>query len=229
MPYWAILAFALSSCTSDAPDFYPLAKNRWSIYSVVDQVLGETRTNRYLTLNLGTVNFAEQRVQAIRSQTHTLEFFHRNEQGVWRLAQRHSNSAGMQSDNPARRILPAELQLGTTWTATTSLGLIESRTFARRDRIIARHYELELSKTVTALDQQVSVPAADFSGCIEVTGHGQTVVETDRGNAEAMVTVETREWYAPNVGLVKLTRRETSESSFLKPGQQNWHLLDYGY
>ena len=70
--------------------------------------------------------------------------------------------------------------------------------------------------------------AGVFNHCLHVTGRGQTTVQTDRGNASASVTVQVDEWYAPSVGLVKLERQETSESTFLKAGRQTWQLLDYG-
>ena len=56
----------------------------------------------------------------------------------------------------------------------------------------------------------------------------RVAVRTDRGNASAMVTVRTREWYARGIGLVRLEREERADSTFLRNGRQIWVLVAHG-
>ena len=50
----------------------------------------------------------------------------------------------------------------------------------------------------------------------------------DRGNAYAEVSVTQQEWYAPRIGLVKVLRVETANTTFLRDGRYEQNLREYG-
>ena len=125
-------------------------------------------------------------------------------------------------------LLGVMLALGTRRQVRSTLALIDSRTFEPRDSPIPRHLPVVLSKQVVADDAEVEVAVGRDTACLLIEGEGTANVPTARGNGTASVAVAVREWYARGVGLVKLERRESSDSSFMKSGEQTWELLDYG-
>jgi len=223
----ALLAAVLASCSDDHA-FEPLAPGHWWVYAVASRVLDEPRLSRYVARNAAVGELDGLPVMARRTQASSIDYLHRGADGVTRRAHRHGRNAALAFDQPPRVLLPANLEPGTPWSVDSTLALIESRTFARADRVIVRRYPVTLEKSITARDATTEVPAGTFHDCLVVSGQGRASVRTDRGNASASVAVTTREWYAAGVGLVRLEREETSTSPFLKNGRQTWTLLDYG-
>ena len=223
-----VLIATLAACSTEHEDYYPLDGSRWSYFEIAETILGEARNSRYLVFNSGATTFAGEAVFSRAAQTASVEYLRYQGRGVERLAARRPDQSGIQRDEPYRIILPNDLDVGQRWVVPSTLGLVESRTFARGDRVIARRYPVQIEKAIVAVDAEVSVPAGHFSNCLKVSGHGHTSVRTDRGTSQAIVNVDISEWYAAGVGLVKLEREETSPSPFLKPGRQQWALLDFG-
>jgi len=222
------VVMALGACKTDSANYYPLEASRWWHYDVRDTVLDEQHHNRYLVQNAGLAPGMDGSVHVQTAQTASADFLRYHGAGVERIAHLRPGMHGSQPDSPPRVLLPDTLTPGTTWQAHSTLALIESRTFEPRDRIIPRRLSVELEKKVVSDEAEVTVPAGSFDHCLLVEGQGLATVPTDRGNGTASVSVEIREWYAPGVGLVKLERRESAQSSFLKTGRQQWELLDYG-
>jgi hypothetical protein len=66
--------------------------------------------------------------------------------------------------------------------------------------------------TIDMIDDVVTVPAGTFKNCVRVRCAGSALVPVEsRGVAE--VSVETYSWYAPGVGRVRWTTRETSNNA----------------
>ncbi|MGR8918631.1 MAG: hypothetical protein ACU85V_03355 [Gammaproteobacteria bacterium] len=225
--FWTLTAALIAACGADR-SYYPLDAGRWWYFEVEQTILDETRESRYLLVNAGPATLAGEPAVAQVAQSASVDFLRKEGRGVHRVARRRPDRRAIESEPEAHVILPASLAPGTRWQVTSTLGLAESRTFARGDRIAVRRYPVTLEKAIVAVDASVTAPAGVFDGCLEVEGRGQRTVPADRGTAAALVTVRTREWYAPGIGLVLLERSEDSKSPFLKPGRQRWALADYG-
>ena len=219
---------ALGACKPGGSSYYPLEVSRWWDYAVRETVLDEPHHSRYLLQNAGLAKGMDNTVYVQTAQTGSAEFLRYRGAGVERIASMHPGMRGPQPDEKPRVVLPETLALGTRWQARSTLALIESRTFEPRDRLIPRHLPVMLNKQVVADDAEVEVAAGRFTACLLIEGEGSANVPTDRGNGTASVAVAVREWYARGVGLVKLERRESSDSNFMKSGEQTWELLDYG-
>jgi hypothetical protein len=224
----ALVLLLAGGCADQAGDYYPLEAGRWWYYVVEETVLEESRERRYLVSNQGAAVLNGRAVQAQHTQVGSADYLARTDAGIVRLASRRPEAPGLLRDEPARTLLPARLDEATRWRVPSTLGLVESRTFERADRIIRRRVPIEIEKHVAARADRVEVPAGRFDACLRIDGEARVVVGTDRGNSRAEVEVRTSEWYAPGIGLVKLERREESQSSFLKNGYQRWRLAAFG-
>lgn len=214
----------LAACAGD-PDYFPLEQGRSWQYRVTLEVLGEPREQRLMVVNLGPVEHAGARAWLQRAQTGRAALYRRRDDGVFRVAARAAQGAQWLEDEPGHLALALPPEVGRSWTLASRLRLIESRTFAREDRLQPRRLPVTLRYTITAVDDTVTVPAGTFERCVRVEARGRATVPVDRANAKAEVQVTHSDWYAPGVGLVKSRRRETSDSVFLHAGEYLQELV----
>jgi len=220
------LVLAVVGCSDTATEFYPLETGRWWYFRTETTILDEHREQRFLVANLGHGDHAGTSV-AIQRQSNGREvYFRRTSRGVERVGVR-VRIGESPTSQASTLVLPADPDLARNWVTQSRLALIESRTFARQDKLRNVVLPVELTMSVTSTNDTVSVAAGRFDSCIRLDGTGVRNVKTDRGNATAEVIVTHQEWYAPGIGLVKATRSETSESPFLKAGQFTQELLQF--
>lgn len=216
------------ACASDDQAYYPLTSGYWWYYAVTQTILGDAQEHRYIVKNLGPGSLSGEAVVARASQHGATDYLRRQGTLIERIARRGADGT-LRSDDPPHVVLPRDRAVGATWRVESSLALIESRTFASQDRVIMRRKSVTLQKTISAVDDTVTEPRGTFAHCLRIDGKGVTSIVTDRGNTQAVVTVRTREWFAPGIGLVKIERTERSDSPFLKDGEQTYELLAFGH
>jgi len=219
---WAVatlVALLAGACAPGAADYYPLDAGRTFEYHQRVEVRGEPTVQRRVVTNLGPATWQGRRVHVQRVQDGVLHLFVRDAGGVRRIATRSPGQADALADGEYHYLLPAPLRSGRHWSLESRLRLVESRTFAREDRLAPRLLPVTLVYTVEALDDTVQVPAGRFTACVRIRATGRTHVPVDRGNARAAVAVEHVDWYAPGIGRVKSQREETSDSPFLHDGR----------
>ncbi|MCC7410171.1 MAG: hypothetical protein IT495_00850 [Gammaproteobacteria bacterium] len=227
VPPAMVLALLVTACTDAGHDYYPLGAGRGWQYRLELRTLGEVHEHKLVVRNLGAGTFAGERVHARREQTGDTRYYRRTATGVVRVATRVAGKLNAQADPPGQLVLPLPAEIGRRWTLTSRLRLVESRTFAREDRLAPRHLPVDIDYTLEALDDTVTVAAGTFAHCLRIRGAGTAAVPVDRGNARATVAVEHVEWYAPDVGLVKSVRHETTDSVFLHNGDYRLELERY--
>ncbi len=212
----------LGGCAPQDASPVPTDPGRWWYYQTRAQILKEVSEQRLLVTNLGRdENFLRQRRQA--NWDHRYEFT-----GEGLLHTQYFNRGegmGALRESPAL-LLPKTIAVDEQWTFTSALRLIESRTFAPEDRLAFRPLPITMKATIKALNDTVNVPAGRYRDCIRVEAVGETQVPTDRGTSFAVVRAEQTEWYKPGVGLVRMVRKETSDSRFLDKGQYTQELLE---
>ena len=161
----------------------------------------------------------------LRQVPDTDAYLQRTPDGLYRIGARDRHSLTETWEPAPQKILPLQPKVGDSWTVDSRLGLIESRTFARQDRLRNRTIPVALRYEIYSSEESITVPAGTFDNCLALRATGSVVVRTDRGNASAEVLVTRQDWYAPGVGLVKSVRVEESESPFLKSGSYEQALL----
>ena len=225
MALFLFLSTLLSGCAPQDAAPVPADPGRWWYYQTRAQILMEITEQRLLVTNLGRdENFLRQRRQA--NWDHRYQFT-----GEGLLHTQYFNRGegmGTLRESPAL-LLPKDIAVDRQWTFKSTLKLVESRTFAPEDRLAFRPLPVNMTATIKSVDDAVSVPAGRFRGCIRVEAEGSTEVPTDRGTRSATVQVKQTEWYKPGVGLVRVARKETSDSQFLHNGEYTQDLLETGH
>lgn len=222
----AALSLLLPGCASDN-NYFPLEPGYWWYYNITATILDDNKVSRFIVSNSHRAGEETDKLVQ-RAQQDALMLLKANGAGAELVAHKTRNDRGVIAHNPALIMFPHSLDSNEPWAQHSTLQLIESRTFARADRVVVKRYPVTLKQHIAAHDETVRVPAGKFTRCVRIDGMGEAVIKTDRGNAKATVSVKTSQWFAPGVGLIKKTREETSESPFLKPGQREWTLAAYG-
>lgn len=118
---------------------------------------------------------------------------------------------GIRLGNPgaeeAALVIGYPLSPGKQWGAASDLFLFDppkkpEKGWSRISRNLALDY------TVASLDDRVDVPGGYFTGCLRVEAVGFLYLPRRLILGIRLVKVEQTQWYAPGVGLVKMTRRE---------------------
>jgi hypothetical protein len=213
----ALLA-ALAGCGGHDRALYPFAAGRWWYYEIVADTQGELRHERLYVTNL-----------RVNGDTLLQRHHPSHLQQVRRSAAGFAHVVADRRQAPREALqVPATPVAGAHWTIESELRLIESRTFAAADRILGRRLPLELVATVVTNEATVQVPAGTFERCLHVRYTGTRNLAVDRGTLLVAVQVTHDAWYAPGVGLVRATRQETADSSFLRSGSYTQALITGG-
>ena len=107
----------------------------------------------------------------------------------------------------AERIIGFPLREGTTWSSTARLQLFDLPKKLEDGWDGLSRY-MTMDYTVTSLHESVKVPAGRFSRCLRIDAVGFLDLPQRIMLGIRMIKVEQTQWYAPEVGLIKMTRRE---------------------
>ena len=117
----------------------------------------------------------------------------------------------------ARRwILRRPFQVGSNWSQDTHPYVL--RRLQPYEEQLAKNIEFKMAYQIGALNDTVEVPAGRFDDCIRVDGEALLTVYADGRTGYQDININTSEWYAPGVGLVKLVRTEPLDSHVFAGG-----------
>ena len=233
MPYLKFLASIFASttliaCAPSNQDLFPLDSGVWRYYETTTRILDDIKTQRIIAGIAELAKIDSKQLFILRQAPNKDAYLQVVDNTIYRVATRDRHLLTETWEKAPTKILPRSPKIGEQWVVQSELALIESRTFARQDRLRNRTIPLALSVKVVSIGESVTVPAGTFENCVLLKSEGLVNVKTDRGNANADVIVVREDWYAPGVGLVRSTREEQSESPFLKPGFYEQVLIAVG-
>jgi hypothetical protein len=162
------------------------------------------------------------------SSTGVAYWLRRDDSGVYRVATQGPLDPAPRDDAAARYVLKRPYAVGTEWSADTTAYVLRRRNeFPQELRHLASYRSLPMKYRIAQLDEQLQTRAGRFSGCLRVEGKGEIRLYVDELFAWRVVPFTTREWYCPQVGLVKLERVEHSPTRFIAGGTLTMELVDY--
>ncbi len=219
-----ICLILLSGCGPDIPenDFFPLQKGVIWQYKVTKNIANNPKINRFTMTNLGAVelngDYEGLPVYIRRSSQGTDYFILQDDSGSHRVAKRTVVELKPTMDIEERKILPGfkDLEEGRFWSVDTQPYALRGVDFhSLPDRGLK---QFVMSNEITDVNATVSVPAGTFENCILVTGQGQISMYVDPRLGYQDILITQKEWYAPGIGLVKLTRDEPMDLPMFKGG-----------
>ena len=225
-----IASLGLIGCSEkpDAPDYFPLQKGlRWEYqYQLTTEVKQEQ--GLYTVTNLGTAEIGNEAVVIRRTNDGRDYYLSQKPDGIYRYASRTLFETHPVVDQPPRLVLPLPYSSDADkrWSSSTTSYVIHmtgpstiSNANPNRDFV--------MSYRVASRDETVIVPAGKFEHCLLVEGNAALTMFADPMTGYTDVPITTREWYAPEVGLVKLERTEPLGSSVYKGGSYVFELFRF--
>lgn len=151
----------------------------------------------------------------------------RSDTALLRVGQRTAIDFAPRMDAAPRTVMQLPPSLKQAWSVETRPYILE-RAEPFRERFSQDDSKrIELRMTVAALDDVVEVPAGKFERCLRLEGTGVLNVLADARIGASEVPVTHTEWYAPGVGLVKLVRTESLDTTQIVGGEVTMELLRF--
>jgi hypothetical protein len=200
--YGLFFCLLLFACGEPDNSWFPLSEGYWWQYSAVRSIRGESHIQKLILANLAAVRVDGATLFPRKRADGKIEYYEKSDKGVY-LVDLEDGSKDQQLQEPVKA--------GTKWQRTSKILFLEvtgafEATYNRRiEENIIVNYEIE------SVDDVVTVAAGRFEHCIRVKGIGS--IYGGGGSLEEFmdiddINIETLEWYAPGVGLVKRTRKE---------------------
>lgn len=224
------LSLLLAACGSAPADdaLFPLGEGRsWTyrVSTVIDE--GESTERETLVLaNRGSDAIDGAPSWRRRSDSGTEYWLRSDATGIYRIASRNALEREPQLDKPRRYVLQKPYVVGTEWEAPTTAYVLARKNEVPREvrhfhKPFAMHYRIE------ALGEKVQTPAGQFEDCVRVGGRAEVRLYVDALFQWREIPLLTREWYCPNVGLVRLERSEPSPTRFMVGGTVTMELASW--
>ena len=108
-----------------------------------------------------------------------------------------------------RMVLPKPIKLGKKWD-------VESKTYLILKRYPYYDYRattnFKLIYEVISMSETIQTPVGKFKNCLKIKGIGKTSFIGDSEIGSIGIDVLSEEWYAENVGLIKMVRTEKTDT-----------------
>jgi hypothetical protein len=202
--------------------YFPLQEGmRWT-YRVTTEVAGRRETRHFTEVNAGT-ELLDGIPHAVRLTGEGTRYYLRaTEDGIYRAAKQTVVELEPHKDTDPHWVLKHPPQPGTGWNSLTHPYVL--RRISPYEETLSRGSALKMAYQITALDAVAEVPAGRFDHCLLVEGEAQMSLYADGREGYKEILINTREWYAPGVGLVKLEREEPMEGGVFVGGRMLFEL-----
>lgn len=222
-------AIAIVGCDA-APEgdkMFPLGKGRSWTYQVTTKYEGLAPTSEEMTIMArGSDEVAGERAWRRRTDTGFNYWLKSDSSGVYRIARKHALDLKVVSDETPRFVVKQPYVKGTKWSANTTSYILQRRNELPK-RVSTSHKSFVMNYEIDKTDVQVETQAGKFNGCLEVVGVSKLYLWVDVEFGFRNMPLITREWYCPDIGLVRLERSEPSPSRFMVGGKVTMELIDW--
>ncbi|MES9992778.1 MAG: hypothetical protein ABW098_12540 [Candidatus Thiodiazotropha sp.] len=218
-----ILLFASCSNPSiESSNYFPLVRGLHWDYLVTSRV-GDAVEYSNFSIHTGSKESIDGIPYAVRiTSDGTRYYIGKNSSGVYRGAKRTLVESRPSIDNSPHWILKYPLRKGTHWSNPTHPFVLR-RVYPYEERL-TRGMNLKMSYQIAADNETVIVPAGRFVNCIRVEGEANFTLYADANTGYEEIFINTTEWYAPGVGLIKLIREEPLSNDVYAGGKLVYEL-----
>ena len=219
-----------TACGRDLADrgsYFPLAPGLQWTYRVTTEVAGQREETRLEQLNVDVADL-DGLPHTVRLTGHGTRYFVRETaQGVFRSAKQTIVDPGPRPDANPRWILRRPFAVGSGWSQETHPYVL--RRVQPYEETLAKSVTFKMAYQIAALAETVEVPAGRFEGCMRVDGEALLTLYADGRTGYQDIKINTSEWYAPGIGLVKLVRREPLTGEVFAGGSVTLELEQFDH
>lgn len=222
----AAACILLAACRGEPPQgYFPLEKGLSWRYEVERITPNERRESQLQITNLGEREFQGRFYQVRKTDTGNFYYLQKRDDGIVRVSKRTIDEPRPRRGMQQRYVIKYPVEVGTYWSYQVEPHLLERPVETRRR--LKRWIDYEMDWRIEATDAKVEVPAGRFEGCLHLRGTATIEVPRALSIARDKVTFTTDEWYAPNVGLVRVEHKEIENSDQLYGGSITMALSEF--
>ncbi len=231
MRFWFLFSLVLvfpliSACAiENTSSYFPLDRGLlWNYKIVIDTPSGK-QFRGYSVRNVGR-KMVEGETYAVRHTSHGTDYyFTENANGVFRVGKRTSVEVTPRMDTPIRPVLEYPLEKDAKWQVATHPYVLKR--LMPVGEALKNSFTLPMLYSVVATDETITVPAGEFEHCVKIVGSADLVLYVNPLRGYVSVPFTTEEWYAPGVGLVKVTRKERLQADTMEGGNFTMELVSF--
>lgn len=223
-----LLAAVLCACDSvPTPEYFPLKPGlRWE-YALHEKNRLVDQVSLLKLRNLAPVQRENQHYARRIASDGNEYWLSQSDTAVQRVGLRTAIDFEPRMDAAPRMVMPLPPAVSQAWSVETRPYILERAEPFRERFSQDESKRIELRMIVAALDDVVEVPAGKFEHCLRIEGTGVLNVLADARIGASAVPVSHTEWYAPGVGLVKLVRTESLDTTQIVGGSVTMELVDF--
>lgn len=217
----------LAACGKPAPEYFPLDEGlRWE-YALHEKSKVVDRVLPLQMRNMGRATRDGQTYARRLASDGNEYWLQLTDSAVVRAGVRRAIDFEPLLDEHPRTVLPLPPAEDRWWELETRPYILE-RVEPFRERFFQDESKrIVLRMTVAATDDTVETAAGTFTHCLRVEGSGVLNVLADARIGASEVPVTQVEWYAPGVGLVKMQRTETLDTTQIVGGEITMELVRF--
>ncbi len=208
----ASLALAACGNNNSPQGYFPLQQGLSWHYKVVSATPAGRSGSKLSITDTGTQTIDGAIYQVRKTNTGNFYYLQQRTDGIVRLAKRTIVERHPRFDKIPRFVIKNPPAIGATWTYKTKPYLL-NRPQQNDNESLKRSVDYDMTWEIVADDEVVEVKAGYFEHCLHVRGTGSVSLQRPLSIARDEVTFTASEWYAPNVGLVRLEYREDVNSN----------------
>lgn len=212
---FVLIAAAVAGCGKVKNVYFPLHEGLTWIYrqTVVTRNTGNSGAFEKSSLVAVATNLPARKIGEVKAAPRLFAdgralYYERMDDGVALIAKRAAGDETATAIAP-RYVVKFPLAVGASWTSGGETEVIR-RTFLGGYGAISKSViaDSPLVFTVESLNDTVHVPAGTFHHCLRLHGIGSARLAWGEPYGVLTINLDTIQWYAPKVGLVKRVRKE---------------------
>lgn len=138
-------------------------------------------------------------------------------EGIYRVGVQHAHGSTLAEDTQRQLVMPAKPALDQQWHRRSVTAVLETQR-PPFESLFRVQVPVEMHYRVASLHAAVTTPAGDFNNCLLVRARGTAAADFGNGIGPSSIEVTRAEWYAPNVGLVRMEHHERTSAPALAAG-----------
>ena len=224
---------AIAGCNRvpDAPEsanpvYFPLNAHWVWQYQVTSEISGGRQKEKYWVRNQGPIEWVDGASAMVRRDSRGNQYLLRGDRaGIVRLASRDELATKWRPDpnQPRRFVLRHPVEAGTYWQVESVSYFVRANADMPREPPGGKR--LLMGFEIVDTNASVQVPAGQFNQCLLVVGKASFRVYADGLKGYRDVPVMQREWYCPQIGMVRLERTEQVSTPQYRGGATTFELL----
>lgn len=213
-----IALFLLVSCGWSDVVYFPLNKGKYWRYTMTYQTMDGHFKGVYAVENLGQEKINGETVYVRQLLDGSYDYLQVNEKGIYLKSREKTIDFSTKHTEAGRYIFQFPLQIGNKWNEEiVTKALIKTGPPQKTEFHIVAKIPVEV--TIESMTDTIKVPAGTFTNCMRITMKGSDFVNAGNYVGMTLVRLNETNWYAPDVGLVKSVREETTKHRALDKGE----------